>query len=271
MTQRLGPKPLVTLLSLLDDCMLIARTRGEPKNRAVKALFKHAESARFGVLAPASEDEFRLGLDELFVHWNELDRYPGHKPSYPGILERDRRLAFCLGGLIQSNAFLPCPSANQAISMDALVLRYWVLGEDFGALKREICKTLLVDACGVEELTAFFLSLFQRSLARSHTMIPDMVAIQPWIDKTLELEARPLQMSRQYAEAVLKTPPIESKREVLDLEEPLLKYLARLRENLTGYAEMWDRALSSIENCSIYGGALLSILAALEREFARWH
>ena len=268
--------PDVTLMSLCSDVRLLVKIVPGVDLIFVQTLDENENEALLGSVAPVDEEMIHVGLLELRAAWEEPDRFPPHRRSYPGILERDRRLAFCLGGLVQLASGLATDRSEPAsFQQDAIVLTKAILADE-----QDEFETFLWENHGgkdglQEAFADFVLALFLRSMAEAHTMIPDMVHILGWMDSLIYGAPQLERQIAGFAQAVYPNGAAGIRQQhgsdlagFYDAADPAIRAAEAARKNR---APNLDRAtFDATGNRSVYGKALCRCVAAVVRVSQAW-
>ncbi len=268
-------KPFVTLMTVAEHASLLSRAAGCLPPDLDAALSEHELPYLLGAVAAVDADMVKSGLTDLKEHWNSDGVYPPRHRQHPGILERDRRLAFCAGGVVQLNAMrlFPDVSDRERRDVEARVLDRLVIGADRSALEDYLSRTGGTDAPIVDVASDYFSALFMRSLAESHTMIPDMVAIQPWLEKTVagpallerEINETTRRLFGSSADAVASSPAAD----FVAPSEPAVRVALELQDGRRVDAATIEETLKTTEAADLYGRALIRCARALDK-IGRW-
>jgi hypothetical protein len=265
----------VTLLTLGKDIHRLADRISDVEPLFLQALEADEGSLLLGCAAPVDEEMIQAGLLDLREGWDEPGRFPPRRAKHPGILERERRLAFCLGGLVRVASGLAEEAGETAcFERDAVVLRERILGDE-----RETFDRFLLHHHGTESLedafAAFLRALFLRSLAETHTLIPDMVDVHSWMDSLIqgqpELERQIVQFARRaYPEASGDVPPstVPDHRGFFDVDDPAVRAARAVQQDPSG--DLDPGALEVDANQSLYGKALCRSAAAVVWASRAW-
>lgn len=264
-------KAWISLLSLCDGACRLAGHASGLEPLFARALAEHADAARLGAVAPVDAEMVSAGLAELAAGWDDPDRFPPRHRSYPGIFELDRRLAFCLGAAVQAASGLS-GSGDGELSRrrDATILRRHLIGggrADFEAfLGRADPAQPGLEAAAA----AFWYALFQRALQESHTMIPDMVAIQSWIQKLTDGHGFLVERIRAYAAALYGPNPDPDVPGFYEEADPAVAAARRLEAGEAPSAAEIARALAPERNASEFARALGRAVSELRKRSGEW-
>jgi hypothetical protein len=181
----------LTRWAVFEDCVRLARHDGEVEPLFLEVARAEPEYARLGAVVEEVEDSFAPAvLRQIRDLWAVEDEHP----------DLDCKLAFCIGALTRAasdltirplvervvledqSTVVPVPDARREILayQDAHVFRRAFLEgyeEDFGDFLASNGY-----APGEEAAGEFARALFMRALLASHTLIPDMVDVNRWID-----------------------------------------------------------------------------------------
>lgn len=266
--------PYVTLMSLCGDVRLLVGQIPSIVPLFVQTLREYEGEALLGSVAPVDEEMIRIGLVELWTAWDEPDYFPPRQRSYPGILERERRLAFCLGGLVQVASGLAIQkNTEECFQMDAVILSYAVLADERDDFEAFLSRHYKGQEGLCEAFADFVRALFLRSLAESHTLIPDMIDIHYWMDSLIHgmprLETWITDFANiLYPESPLKKPNVSNHKNLYNAQDPSICAVRAIRQGRG--LDVNAETFAQDSNCSVYGKALCRCLNAIEQASQAW-
>lgn len=265
----------VTCWAVFEDCRRILPLEGRVEPLFSEALQREQEYARLGALHPADKTWLAATLVNVRERWPQPHMHP----------ELDRRLAFCVASLIHAGCervMRPLVHGLAASAAEAAEVSAYLEVASFRRVflaGYEAEFESFLTAGGREDreegLRGFIQALFLRALQSSHTLVPDLIRVEPWLDRLLErvrlLEESIARLARVYC----RPDPHCLRRFRLDgefysAEDPAVRVAEALRGGGQEGGNEIAGAFRDGANHSHYGRALETALRYLRAAGEYW-
>jgi hypothetical protein len=264
-------KRMISRIALFEDTQRLALHDATLASELHNALRREPALGRLGATATVSRAALLAGLRQTRDAWGQPETY--HEPRIGlavGNMPRQGRLAFCLGGLVglAATRWLPQASDQELIQQEAHMFQALYRRGHENAFESFLT---LSSASNEPAIVQFSMSLFLRTLAASHTLMPDISDPDSWFCNLLTSVDRIDQIRSFSVDLVIGAEAQMPHIALYDEANPIVALTRSVQLGMPLSATDLETALRSPTNTSNYAQALVQALRNLQVAAAFWH